>query len=226
MFVIARYVSFPNNRHNGATHKLHVDGSGQQLGTNNDSTRPSKIPPTTSNDFPRILLSTPAEDLTTPATPGNTTEVDSNLQAEKTAKAMEGLAAAQSKMPESDGAILHCVAISYICFKHGRITVPPGVLLPCEGFSKPPSTASAAPFSSTNPPAHWKKAQALRVAPSGSMSTFTKFLKGGWRDVPEDERWWEDALDGPIEEQRKANLEILDPVRKGMEGARFIKNSF
>jgi hypothetical protein len=58
------------------------------------------------------------------------------------------------------------------------------------------------------------------------MSTFTKFLKGGWRDVPEDERWWEDALDGPIEEQRKANLEILDPVRKGMEGARFIKNSF
>jgi acyl-CoA thioesterase FadM len=226
MFVIARYVSFPNNRHNGATHKLHVDGSGQQLGTNNDSTTASKIPPTTSNDFPRILLSTPAEDLTTPATPGNTTEVDSNLQAEKTAKAMEGLAAAQSKMPESDGAILHCVAISYICFKHGRITVPPGVLLPCEGFSKPPSTASAAPFSSTNPPAHWKKAQALRVAPSGSMSTFTKFLKGGWRDVPEDERWWEDALDGPIEEQRKANLEILDPVRKGMEGARFIKNSF
>ncbi|KAG1781953.1 hypothetical protein EV702DRAFT_1177068 [Suillus placidus] len=151
-------------------------------------------------------------DLTTPATPGDTTEVDSNLQAEKTAKAMESLAAAQSKMPEPDGAILHCVAISYICFKHGRITVPPGVVLPCEGFSKPPSTVSAVPFSSTNPPPHWQKAQALRVAPSGR----------GWRDVPEDERWWEDALDGPIEEQRKANLEVLDSIRKGMEGARSI----
>lgn len=221
MFVIARYVSFPKNRRSDATYELHADGSGQQLGTNNDSARPSKTP-TTSDDFPRILLSTPAEDLTTPATPGDATEVDSNLQAEKTAKAMESLAAAQSKMPEPDGAVLHCVAISYICFKHGRITVPPGVVLPCEGFSKPPSTASAVPFSSTNPPPHWQKAQALRVAPSGSMPAFAKFLKGGWRDVPEDERWWEDALDGPIEEQRKANLKVLDSIRKGMEGARSI----
>jgi hypothetical protein len=219
MFVIARYVSFPNHRQSDATYKQHVDGSGQQLGTNNDSI--SKTP-TTSSDFPRIFLSTPAEDLITPATPGDATEVDSNLQAEKTAKAMEALATAQSKMPEPDGAVLHCVAISYICFKHGRITVPPGVILPCEGFSKPPSTASAAPFSPTNPPPHWKKAQALRIAPSGSMPAFTKFLKGGWRDVPEDERWWEHALDGPIEEQRKANLDVLDSIRKGMEGARSI----
>lgn len=220
MFVIARYVSF-TKKHSNATHKLHVDGSGQQLGTNNDSARPSKTL-TTSSDFPRILLSTPAEDLATPATPGDTTEADYNLQAEKTKKEIEALAAAQSNIPEPDGAVLHCVAISYICFKHGRITVPPSVILPCEGFSKPPSTASAAPFSSTNPPPHWKKAQALRVAPSGSMPAFAKFLKGGWRDVPEDERWWEDALDGPIEEQRKANLEVLDSVRRGMEGARSI----
>ncbi|KAG1903296.1 uncharacterized protein F5891DRAFT_1018610 [Suillus fuscotomentosus] len=221
MFVIARYVSSTKKKHSNATHKLHVDGSGQQLGTNNDSTRPSKTL-TTSSDFPRILLSTPAEDLATPATPGNTTEADYNLQAEKTKKEIEALAAAQSNIPEPDGAVLHCVAISYICFKHGRITVPPSVILPCEGFSKPPSTASAAPFSSTNPPPHWKKAQALRVAPSGSIPAFAKFLKGGWRDVPEDERWWEDALDGPIEEQRKANLEVLDSVRRGMEGARSI----
>lgn len=221
MFVIARYVTFPKHRQSDTTYKLHVDRSGQQLGTNNDSARPSKTP-TTSSDFPRILLSTPAEDLTTPATPGDATEADSNLQAERTAEAMEALATAQSKMSEPDGAVLHCVAISYICFKHGRITVPPGIILPCEGFSKPPSTASAAPFSSTNHPPHWKNAQALRVAPSGSMPAFANFLKGGWRDVPADERWWEHALDGPIEEQRKTNLEVLDSIRKGMEGARSI----
>ncbi|KAG2159162.1 uncharacterized protein EDB93DRAFT_1118583 [Suillus bovinus] len=222
MFVIARYISFPGpkNRHS-ATHKLQVDGAGQQLGTGNDSARPSKTP-TALDDFPRILLSTPAEDLATPATPGDTTEANYNLQAEKTKREIEALAAAQSKLPEPDGAVLHCVAISYICFKHGRITVPPGVILPCEGFSKPPSTNPAAPFSSTNPPPHWKKAQALRVSPSGSMPAFAKFLKGGWRDVPEDERWWEDALNGPIEEQRKANLGVLDSIRKGMEGARSI----
>jgi hypothetical protein len=221
MFVIARYVSFPMHRQRDTTNKLHVDGSDQRLGTNNDGARQSKTP-MTSSDFPRILLSTPAEDLTTPATPGDATEADSGLQAENTAKAMEALATAQSNMPEPDGAILHCVAVSYICFKHGRITVPPGIILPFEGFSKPPSTASAAPFSSVNPPPHWKKAQALRVAPSGSMPAFAKFLKGGWRDVPEDERWWEHVLDGPIEEQRKANLKVLDSIRKGMEGARSV----
>lgn len=221
MFIVARYVSYPKHRQSDATHILDVDGSGQQLGTNKNSAGPSKTP-TTSSDFPQILLSTPAEDLNTPATPGDATEVDPNLQAEKTAKAMKAMAAAQSKMPEPDGAILHCVAISHICFKHGRITVPPGIILPCEGFSKPPSTASAAPYSSTNPPPHWRKAQALRVAPLGSMPTFAKFLKGGWRDVPEDERWWERALDGPIEEQRKANLDVLDSIRKGMEGTRSI----
>ncbi|KAG0708710.1 hypothetical protein DFH29DRAFT_891685 [Suillus ampliporus] len=220
MFIIARYVSFPK-KHSDATYKRHVDGLGQRPETNDYGT-PSETP-TTSNDFPRILLSTPAEDLTTPATPGDVNEADSDLQAEEAAEAIKTLAAAQSQMTEPDGAVLHCVAISYICFKHGRITVPPNVILPCEGFSKPPSAASDVPFSPTNPPAHWKNAQALRVDPSGSMSAFAKFLKGGWRDVPEGERWWEDALDGPIEEQRKANLQVLDNVRKGMEGASSVR---
>lgn len=213
MFIVARYVSFPKNRRSDVTYNRDADGN------NGNGARSSRTP-ITSNDFPRILLSTPAEGLTTPGTPGDATDEDSNLQAGKTAKAMKALAAAQSNMPEPDGAVLHCVAISCICFKHGRITVPPGVVLPCEGFSKPPSTASAAPFSPTNPPAHWKKVQALRVGPSGSMPAFAKFLKGGWRDVPEGERWWEDVLDGPIEAQRKANLEVLDSLRTGMEGAR------
>jgi hypothetical protein len=208
MFVIARYVSFPKNRHTTKT--------------NSDGAKPSKTPPT-SNDFPRLSLRTPAEDSVTPATPGDTSQVDSNLQAEQTAEAMKALAAAQAQMTEPDGAVLHCVAVSYICFKHGRITVPPGVILPCEGFSKPPPTTSDVPFSPTNPPAHWKKAQALRIAPSGNMPAFAKFLKGGWRDVPEGERWWEDALDGPIEEQRKVNLRMLDCIRKGMEATRSIR---
>lgn len=190
--------------------------------TNTDGAKPSKTP-TISSDCPRVSLKTPAEDLVTPATPCDASEVDTNLQAEQTAKAMKALAAAQSQTNEPDGAVLHCVAISYICFKHGRITVPPGVILPCEGFSNLPSTPSDAPFSPTNPPAHWKKAQALRVAPSGSMSAFAKFLKGGWRDVPESERWWEDALAGPVEEQRKANLQIFDHIRKGMEATRSIR---
>lgn len=207
MFIIARYVTFPKN--------------GRVIDTN-DGTKRSKTP-TTSSDFPRVSLRTPAEVSVTPVTPGDAGEVDTDLQVEKTVETMKALVAAQSQMTEPDGGVLHCVAISHICFKHGRITVPPGVILSCEGFSKPPSTASDAAFSPTNPPAHWKKVQDLRVAPSGSMSAFVKFLKGGWRDVPEGERWWEDALDGPVEEQRKANLAVFDYIRNGMEATRSIR---
>ena len=49
------------------------------------------------------------------------------------------------------------------------------------------------------------------------MKAFAAFLKGGWRNVPEGERWWETALSGPVEEQRKANMSTLDRVRNGME---------
>ncbi|KAH0826097.1 hypothetical protein J3R83DRAFT_5843 [Lanmaoa asiatica] len=38
---------------------------------------------------------------------------------------------------EPDGVLLHCVAVSQICFKLGRITIPPAVILASEGFTKP-----------------------------------------------------------------------------------------
>jgi hypothetical protein len=55
-------------------------------------------------------------------------------------------------------------------------------------------------------------------------------MRGGWRDVPEAERWWVGALGGIVEEQRRANVEGLVGVaggngplgllRRGMDGAR------
>ncbi|KAG1739116.1 uncharacterized protein EDB91DRAFT_391757 [Suillus paluster] len=213
LFITARFVSFPKNRR-GRMDRCTMSELGQHLG--------SSKTPTTSNNFSRMLR-TPAEDLVTPPTLSDESEEDSNLRPGKAAEAIKDLAAAQSQTTKPDNAVLHCVAVSYVCFKHGRITVPPSVILACEGFSKPPSSASSALFSPTNPPTHWKKAQALRVAPSGSMPKFIEFLKGGWREVPEGERWWEDALDGPIEEQRTANLKVLDNIRKGMEEARSLR---
>lgn len=38
--------------------------------------------------------------------------------------------------PEPDGATLHCVSVSELCFKIGRVTVPPAVVLASEGFSR------------------------------------------------------------------------------------------
>jgi len=40
-----------------------------------------------------------------------------------------------------------------------------------------------------------------------------EFMKGGWRDVPENKRWWEMALAGNVEEKRLANLEAFKAIK-------------
>ncbi|KAL4070070.1 hypothetical protein V8B97DRAFT_1965357 [Scleroderma yunnanense] len=150
---------------------------------------------------------------------------------------------------EPDGSLLHCIAISQVCFKQDRISVPPAVALASEGFSKHPPCAlestseselngshkAPARYTPSNPPPHWAKVRDIRVPPTGSMKHFKEFLKGGWKEVPSSnghaegadasktavgERWWEEALSGPIEEQRKKNLEIVEALRVGMERIR------
>jgi hypothetical protein len=134
---------------------------------------------------------------------------------------------------EPDGAILHCVAVSQICFKRDRITVPPAVVLASEGFTKPcgdtdadsvdGASAGVRSYSHTNPPPNWIKSQLVRVPPHGSMDNFRAFYRGKWREVPEGERWWEDALGGSIEAKRRANLEILESLKLGLERARTLQ---
>lgn len=133
---------------------------------------------------------------------------------------MNAIAAVQERTEEPDGATVHCIAVSELCFKHGRITVPPAIVLALSGFSAP-SHDDAAPYSHTNPPPHWKKAREF-VAPRASQE-FVRFLRGGWKDVPEGERWWIDALSGDVEDRRKANVEgdgAMGALRSGMQGAR------
>ena len=131
---------------------------------------------------------------------------------------------------EPDGAILHCVAVSQICFKRDRITVPPAVVIASEGFTKPygdtdtdnvdSAGAGVRSYSHTNPPPNWIKSQSVRVPPHGSMDNFLTFYRGKWREVPEGERWWEDALGGSIEAKRRANLEILESLKLGLDRVR------
>ncbi|KAH7920206.1 hypothetical protein BV22DRAFT_1122897 [Leucogyrophana mollusca] len=193
------------------------------------STKPSTSSTPSEPGAPRLSLRTPADDLATPANGALTPSEPAGTQAEQTARAMRALA----RTEEPDGATLHCIAISHMCFKHGRITVPPAVALACEGFSKPPSlegvdeSSSPSPklapaYSPSNPPPSWIRAQDIRVALNGSMKSYVEFVRGGWRDG-EGERWWEEALGGVIEERRKANLAVLESVRIGMEGSRDIR---
>jgi hypothetical protein len=126
---------------------------------------------------------------------------------------MEIIAAARLRSEEPDGAILNCVAISETCFKIGRITVPPSIALVMNGFSQP---STGVPYSHENPPPAWRNVKEL----TSDLKATRAFLTGGWRDVPPAERWWEHALTGSIEQTRKRNFELLDGLRRSMEGGK------
>ncbi|KAF8837537.1 hypothetical protein BDN67DRAFT_972879 [Paxillus ammoniavirescens] len=164
---------------------------------------------------------TPPSQDSTPATPDGMAHQNGTADVERAVAAI--VAGPRAPIMEPDGAILHCVAVSLVCFKYGRITTPPAVVLGTEGYSKPPCPNSCiSAYSNANPPPNWVKSQAIRVAPTGNMANFQAFLKNGWRDVPESERWWEEALGGPVEEKRRANLEILESLKFGLDRARSI----
>ena len=161
------------------------------------------------------------------ATPLGQASTDRHPATTSAAMAANLLAASVLQAGEPDGSILHCVHISQTCFKMGRVTIPPALVLATNGFAAPPpggpsttpggGPAPPAAYSHANPPPHWERVKALRCPPHGNMKTFASFLKGGWREVPEGERWWETALAGPVEELRKRNVNALNNIRNGME---------
>ncbi|KAJ6473439.1 hypothetical protein C8R47DRAFT_1076728 [Mycena vitilis] len=118
---------------------------------------------------------------------------------------------------EADGALLYTVAISQLCYKQGRITVPPAVVLASNGFYAAPSssahgTTEAKHGNTTAAPPYWPAVRAL----NSSMPTLAKFFAGGWRGAPEGERFWEEAFSA-CEDER---LERLVPFVGEAEGKR------
>jgi len=102
----------------------------------------------------------------------------------------------------------------------GRITVPPAIACATSGFSAPPSDlgSSLTQYSKANPPPHWTKVKAIVSASlGGSMMNLGEFLARGWRNVPEDERWWDSAFTGTVEQKRKARLQDVGSLRRRME---------
>jgi len=129
-------------------------------------------------------------------------------------------AAGLTSIEEPEDTIVHAIAVSEACFKIGRITVPPALVCASNGFSAPPSDfgSSLTQYSEANPPPHWTKVKAIVSASLGnSMKNLAEFLTQGWRDVPENERWWDSALAGTVEQKRKARLEVIGSLRSRME---------
>ncbi|KAF7337170.1 Peptidase A1 domain-containing protein [Mycena venus] len=141
-----------------------------------------------------------------------------------------------AKKTEEDGALLYTIAVCQLCYKQGRITVPPAVVLASHGFyAAPPSPSTTSP--PTPPTQDWNAASRNPNAPppywpavrgiSGSMRGLAKFYAGGWRDVPEGERFWEEAFSACEAERRERIVPFVGPgegresgLRGGLEGVR------
>ncbi|TEB27137.1 hypothetical protein FA13DRAFT_960169 [Coprinellus micaceus] len=100
-----------------------------------------------------------------------------------------------SSRPRSTTARL-CIPSSaqQLCFKVGRITIPPELIFAINGFSGVPGD-EAKPFTATNPPPHWETVEAMALKSLG---------KGGGR------RPMADFLEGWLE-GRAGGEEVVDP---------------
>ena len=59
----------------------------------------------------------------------------------------------------------------------------------------------------------------MRALNASGPKAIAAFFKGGWKEVPESERWWEQAFAGPVEKKRATNLELIRGVKEGMENS-------
>ncbi|KAL5485579.1 hypothetical protein ACEPAI_6620 [Sanghuangporus weigelae] len=103
---------------------------------------------------------------------------------------------------EAPGETLHCVAMNEVCFKNGRVTVPPALALASAGCGLSQEK--------------WEEVKKLR-----SGRRMRELLVGGWRDVPDHERWWEEAM-FQFEDDRVRRLNVLKGMREGLEATRLL----
>ncbi|KAI9445859.1 hypothetical protein BJY52DRAFT_1127893 [Lactarius psammicola] len=147
--------------------------------------------PTVINDH------TPKTDNSSPSSTPTPSDSSTDLPA------LAARAAAAAREPEPDGATLHCISVNVMVFKHGRITVPPALVLAGEGFGATHAQGAAA------------RARAVELGHRGMRELY----RGAWRAVPEgSERWWDAAMHG-LEERIEQRVARVIGVRAGLEGA-------
>ncbi|EMD32297.1 hypothetical protein CERSUDRAFT_162052 [Gelatoporia subvermispora B] len=120
----------------------------------------------------------------------------------------------------SSGVVCHCIAVSMLCCKIGRITIPPALALATEGFCDSGTDGdenALTHYSRDNPPPHWKHPFPQGATrPRSDLPTLRRFLTHGWRDVPQGSRWWEQALQGTVEKRRIAGMEVVNGMTDGL----------
>ncbi|KAJ7469063.1 hypothetical protein FB451DRAFT_1560118 [Mycena latifolia] len=216
IWVISRFVK-PASKKSGSSSRT----------SPSDSNTPAKPLVATLKTPATPLLETPA--VITPATDQD----HDGVAPDEVSKALLARAAKESDGKEPDGAVLYTVCVSQMCFKVGRRTVPPAVVLAANGFYAGPSSASSTSTSTSSvpasappapsrgtpiqtnetkppPPPYWPATRPTRT----SMRTLRAFYAGGW---PE-ERWWEAAFVGCEDERRARLMPFAGPPEAGGKG--------
>ncbi|KAJ7429803.1 hypothetical protein B0H11DRAFT_2211868 [Mycena galericulata] len=118
-------------------------------------------------------------------------------------RALLARAKEEAQEEEEDGAVVYTIVVSQLCFKHGRITIPPALVLAANGFyagdnseslGNPNSNiiSNADTDKDTNrtkrkAPPHWPTVRALTrqstSTPSKRLPGLTALFRGGWRGV-------------------------------------------
>ena len=129
-----------------------------------------------------------------------------------------------SLWPEAEGEVLHCVTVSQLCYKLGRITVPPAVVLAGAGLGAQFVRKDSEPATGTSIPtndderakAFWSVLRDMRKVERGTKWTkMQETMRGGWREAGDapGERWWEEAM-ASYEEERKKRVALVEGLGK------------
>ncbi|KAG8734975.1 hypothetical protein FRC11_003532, partial [Ceratobasidium sp. 423] len=183
IYLVAKFVSHPKKKSKSSASKIH-------------SAAGTTIPSITTPSTPLVTEpSTPGE----PAlgARGNTTLLDASCVDTKLA------AKSALRTHDDDGALIHCVAVSTYCCKHGRVTIPPKVVLAISGYS----------LTEVGDSSNWEHAKRLRERGPARM---TEFLRGGWKT--EENKFWE--LSPEVEAERIRRVADLKKLTEGLDGLR------
>ncbi|KAJ7200276.1 hypothetical protein C8J57DRAFT_1103641 [Mycena rebaudengoi] len=157
----------------------------------NQNQSPPPKPKGRSKTASRAESETMIPSLTTPTTPPGRDEWWDDAP-NSNRKLSTAVTAHRTRGRKPDGAVLYSARLSQLCYKQGRITVPPALILASNGFYASPDASTAVTTFNVNgrsgdnksPPAfppHWPAVREV----TQSMRGMAKFFAGGWRDVPE-----------------------------------------
>ncbi|CAE6358263.1 unnamed protein product [Rhizoctonia solani] len=190
MYLVTKFVSHPKSSKSSSPVKP----------SHNSHAKPTTIPAITAPSTPLMTeTSTPAE----PVVLGDGTSTSFDASTVDTKLTPNTLPKSTLRTHDDDGALIHCIAVSTYCFKHGRITVPPRIVLAMCGFS----------LTEVGDKSNWTNANLLRDRRSVRVSDF---LRGGWKS--ENNRFWEA---GPrVDAECAKRVADLKKLTEGMDGLR------